>query len=60
VGSDEGYSTLIVRSDRGKNLLENVDFVKTSVKVEEIVKLAGIKKKRARKNFAPILEGIQE
>ena len=60
VGSDEGYSTVIVRSDAGKKLLENVDFVKGDVNKEEIIKLAGFKKKRAEKNFAPILEGTQK
>jgi len=57
VGSDEGYSTVIVRSEKGEKLLENVDFVKGDVNKEEIIKLAGFKKKRAEKNFAPIIEG---
>jgi len=60
VGSDEGYSTVIVRSDKGKKLLENVDFLKGDVNKEEIIKLAGFKKKRAEKNFAPIIEGSQK
>jgi coenzyme F420-reducing hydrogenase beta subunit len=60
VGSDEGYSTVIVRSEKGKKLLENVDFVKGDVNKEEIIKLAGFKKKRAEKNFAPIIEGAQK
>jgi len=60
VGSDEGYSTVIVRSDKGKKLLENVDFVKGDVNKEEIIKLAGFKKKRAENNFAPIIEGTQK
>ena len=60
VGSDEGYSTVIVRSDKGKKLLQNVDFVKGDVNKEEIIKLAGFKKKRAEKNFAPIIEGTQK
>ena len=48
---------MIVRSKKGKKLLENVDFVKGDVNKEEIIKLAGFKKKRAEKNFAPILQG---
>ncbi len=60
VGSNEGYSTVIVRSDKGKKLLENVDFVKGDVNKDEIIKLADFKKKRAEKNFAPIIEGAQK
>ena len=57
VGSPEGYSTVIVRSEKGKKLLENVDFVKGDVNKEEVIKLAGFKKKRAETNFAPIIDG---
>jgi coenzyme F420 hydrogenase subunit beta len=60
VGSDEGYSTVIVRSKNGKKLLENVDFVKGDVNKEEVIKLVDFKKKRADKNFAPIIEGTQK
>lgn len=60
VGSAEGYSTVIVRSEKGKKLLENVDFVKGDVNKEEIIKLASFKKRRAEKNFAPIIEGTQK
>jgi len=60
VGSDEGYSTVIVRSEKGKKLLDNADFVKGDVDKEEIIKLADFKKKRAEKNFAPIIEGAQK
>lgn len=58
VGSPEGYSTVIVRSEKGKKLLENADFVKGDINKEEIIKLAGFKKKRAETNFAPIIEGL--
>ncbi|HDQ06781.1 MAG TPA: 2Fe-2S iron-sulfur cluster binding domain-containing protein [Candidatus Bathyarchaeota archaeon] len=58
VGSAEGYSTVIVRSEKGKKLLENVDFVKGDVNKDEIIKLASFKKNRAEKNFAPIIEGV--
>jgi coenzyme F420-reducing hydrogenase beta subunit len=60
VGSDEGYSTVIVRSDKGKKLLQNVDFLKGDVNKEEVIKLAAFKKKRTEKNFAPIVEGAQK
>jgi coenzyme F420-reducing hydrogenase beta subunit len=60
VGSAEGYSTVIVRSEKGKKLLENVDFVKDNVNKEEIIKLASFKKRRAEENFAPIIKGAQK
>jgi coenzyme F420-reducing hydrogenase beta subunit len=60
VGSDEGYSTVIVRSDKGRKLLENVDFVRGDVNKEDVIKLAAFKKKRADKNFSPIIEGTQK
>ncbi len=60
VGSDEGYSTLIVRSDVGKKLLMNVDCTKGDVNVEDVVKLAKLKKKRATKKFLPIIEGARD
>ena len=60
VGSNEGFSTVIVRSNSGKKLLENVDFIKSDVDKEAIIKLVKFKKKRADKNFAPILNGKPE
>jgi coenzyme F420-reducing hydrogenase beta subunit len=59
VGSSEGFSTIIVRSDIGKKLLENVDFIKDVVNINDVKKLADFKKKRAEKNFAPIIQGKQ-
>ena len=59
VGSSEGFSTVIVRSDIGKKLLENVDFIKDVVNINDIKKLADFKKKRAEKNFSPIIQGKQ-
>lgn len=58
VGSVEGYSTVIVRSDKGKKLVDNVEFLKGEVNIEEVKKLASFKKKRADKNFSPILQGV--
>jgi coenzyme F420-reducing hydrogenase beta subunit len=60
VGSSDGYSTVIVRSDKGKKLLDNVDFVKGDVNIEDVTKLADFKKKRAEKNFSPIIQGTQK
>ena len=47
VGSDEGYSTVIVRSDVGEKLLKSLDLAKGEVKTEEVTKLSVRKKKRA-------------
>jgi coenzyme F420-reducing hydrogenase beta subunit len=60
VGSSDGYSTVIVRSAKGKKLLDNVDFVKGDVNIEDVTKLADFKKKRAEKNFSPIIQGTQK
>ena len=60
VGSNDGYSTVIVRSAKGKKLLEGIELLKDNVNKEEIIKLAMFKKKRAKNNFAPILEGKQK
>ena len=47
VGSADGYSTVIVRSDVGSKLLATLDLTKCAVKQEEVTKLAIQKKKRA-------------
>ncbi len=52
VGSADGYSTVIVRSDVGKKLLEKLDLDKGKVEKDEITKLAILKKDRAEKNIA--------
>jgi len=59
VGSPDGYSTVIVRSDAGKRLLEKLNLAKGDVNKEEVTKLSILKKKRATKNFAPILQDVQ-
>jgi len=59
VGSPDGYSTVIVRSERGKRLLDATEFSQADVDKSEIVKLVRFKKKRADKNFAKILEGLE-
>ena len=58
VGSDAGYSTIIVRSTTGASLVKNLNLTKGEVRKEEIIKLAGFKKKRAEKSFGPIIEDI--
>jgi coenzyme F420-reducing hydrogenase beta subunit/Na+-translocating ferredoxin:NAD+ oxidoreductase RnfD subunit len=50
VGSEDGYSTVIVRSDVGEKLLEKLDLTKGKAKKEEVAKLAIQKKKRALQN----------
>jgi coenzyme F420-reducing hydrogenase beta subunit len=59
VGSDDGYSTVIVRSEKGKKLLENVNLTRGNVNKEEIAKLSVLKKNRAKKSFAPIMQDVQ-
>jgi coenzyme F420 hydrogenase subunit beta len=54
VGSQKGYSTVIVRSEKGKRLLENLDAEKASVEQEEIVKLSKFKQERAKKSYAAL------
>ena len=56
VGTPEGYSTVIVRSDVGAKLLENVEFTKIDVNKDELTKLTGFKKGRAKKSFAKIVQ----
>jgi len=59
VGSPDGYSTVIVRSDAGKRLLEKLNLTKGDINTEEITNLSILKKKRAEKSFAPILQDMQ-
>ena len=56
VGSPEGYSTVIVRSDVGEKLMENMQMTKVEASKDEIIKLATIKQNRAKKNFAKIIQ----
>jgi len=59
VGSADGYSTVIVRSKVGKRLLDATEFAQGEVAKNEIVKLVRLKQKRADKNFAVILDGLE-
>jgi coenzyme F420-reducing hydrogenase beta subunit len=56
VGSPDGFSTVIVRSDVGAKLLENLQVTKGEVNKDEVTKLAVLKKNRARKSFAKIVQ----
>ena len=58
IGSPNGYSTVIVRSDRGKKLLDGVQFTRKEIDREEIVKLARLKRRNADKNFLKIGDGL--
>ncbi|MGB3943360.1 MAG: Coenzyme F420 hydrogenase/dehydrogenase, beta subunit C-terminal domain, partial [Methanothrix sp.] len=58
VGSPEGYSTVIVRSDRGRRLLSTAKFSRGEVDPGDIGKLCAIKRRRAEKRFARIIDGL--
>lgn len=57
VGSPEGYSTVIIRSDRGRRLLEAMEGSEMGVAKKEIAKLSAIKRRRAEKQFNRIIDG---
>ncbi len=59
VGSEDGFSTVIVRSEKGKKVLDQLGFTKGVVNKEEIAKIAVLKRNRAKKNFAPIIQDLQ-
>jgi len=50
VGSEDGRSTVIVRSDVGAKLVETAELEKGEVKKEDVAKLSVLKKKRAEEN----------
>jgi coenzyme F420 hydrogenase subunit beta len=47
VGSDEGYSTVVVRTAVGRKLVENLDLTRGEAKRDEILRVAAAKRKRA-------------
>jgi coenzyme F420-reducing hydrogenase beta subunit len=59
VGSDDGYSTVIVRSEAGRKLLEKLALNRGDVNKEEITKLSILKKDRAKKSFEPLFQDVQ-
>jgi coenzyme F420-reducing hydrogenase beta subunit len=50
VGSKQGYSTVIVRSDVGKKLAENLVVTKEAANMQEVSRLSKFKRERAKKN----------
>jgi coenzyme F420 hydrogenase subunit beta len=54
VGSPSGYSTVIVRTDAGKRLIENLGICRAEANKEEIAKVCKLKKAHANKNFSRI------
>lgn len=54
VGSQRGFSTVIVRSDRGQQLMDSLDIIKADAAKEEIIKMSKFKKDRAEKALRPI------
>ncbi|MEM0488753.1 MAG: Coenzyme F420 hydrogenase/dehydrogenase, beta subunit C-terminal domain [Candidatus Bathyarchaeia archaeon] len=60
VGSEEGYSTVILRTEKGKKLFESANLTLGQVKVDEIAKYAALKKNRAKENFAPLVQEIRK
>lgn len=53
-GSKEGYSTVIVRSQSGEKIIQNLNLPKETVDKEEIIKLCNFKRARAEKNIAEL------
>lgn len=47
VGSEDGYSTIIVRTERGEGLLDLIDYSRGDVDKEEIRKTAKLKREKA-------------
>jgi coenzyme F420-reducing hydrogenase beta subunit/ferredoxin len=58
IGSPDGYSTVLVRSDRGKKLLDGIKFTRGEANRDDIVKLARLKRRNADRYFQKIMEGL--
>ncbi|MGB9841240.1 MAG: Coenzyme F420 hydrogenase/dehydrogenase, beta subunit C-terminal domain [Candidatus Bathyarchaeales archaeon] len=58
LGSKAGSATVIVRTDRGKNLLEKMKFTRGSAQKDDVARLSDFKKNRAKEHTAPILKEI--
>ena len=52
VGSKQGYSTVIVRSNVGEKLVENLKVTKEAVNKQEVSRLSRFKLERAKKAFS--------
>ena len=59
VGSPDGCSTVIVRSKKGKKLLDGLALIRKVARKEDIVKLAKIKRKNADSNLQRISKGLE-
>lgn len=53
-GSPEGYSTVVIRSEKGKELLDGLPLTRNEASREDIVKLARMKRRNADRNFQRI------
>jgi coenzyme F420-reducing hydrogenase beta subunit len=51
-GSKKGYSTVIIRSNAGKKLAENLVLTREIANKQEVSRLAQLKRERAKKNFS--------
>jgi coenzyme F420 hydrogenase subunit beta len=51
VGSQKGYSTVVVRSKTGEKLLKNLKITKAEVQKDEIARLSKFKRERAERNL---------
>jgi coenzyme F420 hydrogenase subunit beta len=60
IGSPDGCSTVIVRSERGKELLEGVQFIRREINRDEVIKLARLKRRNADGNLTRIREGLAD
>ncbi|RZN67156.1 MAG: 2Fe-2S iron-sulfur cluster binding domain-containing protein [Candidatus Methanolliviera hydrocarbonicum] len=58
IGSPDGYSTVIVRSNVGKKLLDATDFITAEVDKDDIVKLVKLKRRNSDRKVVKILEGL--
>ena len=50
-GSKQGYSTVVVRSEMGEKLVENLDAFKEMADKQEVARLSKLKRKRAKKKL---------
>lgn len=58
-GSEEGYSTVVVRTEKGQALLDKITLTKGNLDKDAIAKLSELKRNRAKDHVAPILKEIQ-
>ena len=54
VGSKQGYSTVVVRSPVGEQLLRNHEFAVEAADKQEIIRIAKFKRERSKKSFADL------